>query len=119
MTNATESVKYNYITPAADIYEEETKFVLKADLPGVSKEGLDVTVENNLLEITGKTDPELFIHTDESREEGIYAYKRSFKIDRNIDTGRISASLQDGVLTLELAKSEEVKPKKIEISYKH
>lgn len=119
MTNATETVKYNYITPAADIYEEENMFILKADLPGVSKEGLDVTVENNLLEITGKTDPELFIHTAESQEEGVYAYKRSFKIDRNIDTGRISASLEDGVLTLELAKSEEIKPKKIEISYKH
>ncbi|MDA3899252.1 MAG: Hsp20/alpha crystallin family protein [Spirochaetes bacterium] len=118
MNKNIENTQYNYITPATDIYEEEGHFVLQADIPGVTKDGLDVTLENNLLEITAKTDPELFLHTKESENEGVYAYRRSFKIDRNIDSQKISASLEDGVLTLELGKSEEVKPKKIEITYK-
>lgn len=107
--------RYN-VVPAADIYETDNEYVIKADMPGVKKENLEIVIEDNELLIVGRID------VDESRlnnlkycECRLYDYRRSFIVGDTIDRNGISANLEDGVLTLTLPKSEMVKPKKIEI----
>jgi HSP20 family protein len=103
-----------YISPPVDIYETGEGLVVKADLPGVSKQTLDVRVENNLLTIRGEAthaapgDP---IY----REYGLVNFFRQFELNEKVDQSKISAELKHGVLTLNLPKAEEAKPKKIDI----
>jgi len=103
-----------YVTPAVDIYETGDGLVVKADLPGVAKENLDIRVENNLLTIRGAAahvapgDP---IY----REYGLANFYRQFELTDRVDQSKISAALQHGVLTLNLPKAEEAKPRKIEV----
>jgi HSP20 family protein len=103
-----------YITPPVDIYETADGLVVKADLPGVAKEGLDVRVENSLLTIRGKAahaapgDPVY-------REYGLVNFFRQFELNERVDQGKISADLKQGVLTLNLPKAEEAKPRQIEV----
>jgi HSP20 family molecular chaperone IbpA len=103
-----------YVTPPVDIYETAEGLVVKADLPGVSKDGLDVRVENNLLTIRGKAAhaaPGEAIY----REYGLVNFFRQFEINQRVDQSKISAELAHGVLTLNLPKAEEAKPKRIDI----
>jgi HSP20 family protein len=103
--------------PAVDIYEDENGFTLKADMPGVTKENLNITLENNKLEIHGKSeDTEKDESTLKYSEFKMYDYHRSFILNDDINTNEIAANLENGVLTLTLPKSEEVKPKKIAIN---
>jgi HSP20 family protein len=103
-----------YITPPVDIYETADGLVVKADLPGVAKEDLDVGVENSLLTIRGKAahaapgDPVY-------REYGLVNFFRQFELNERVDQSKISAELKHGVLTLTLPKAEEAKPRKIEV----
>lgn len=103
-----------YVTPPVDIYESAEGLVVKADLPGVSKEGLDLRVENNLLTIQGRAshaapgDPVY-------REYGLVNFFRQFELNEKVDQSKISAELKHGVLTLNLAKAEEMKPRKIDV----
>jgi HSP20 family protein len=103
-----------YITPPVDIHETVDGLVVKADLPGVSKEGLDVRVENNLLTIRGKAahaapgDP---IY----REYELVNFFRQFELNERVDQSKISADLKHGVLSLDLPKAEEAKPRKIDV----
>lgn len=103
-----------YITPPVDIYETGDGLVVKADLPGVSKENLDVRVENNLLTIRGRSahvapgDPVY-------REYQLVHFFRQFELNERVDQGKISADLKHGVLTLMLPKAEEAKPRKIDV----
>lgn len=103
-----------YVTPPVDIYETGEGLVVKADLPGVDKENLDVRVENNLLSIRGRAthaapgDP---IY----REYGLINFFRQFELNERVDQSKISADLKNGVLTLNLPKAEEAKPRKIDV----
>ncbi|HUK42175.1 MAG TPA: Hsp20/alpha crystallin family protein [Candidatus Acidoferrales bacterium] len=103
-----------YITPPVDIYEIGEGLAVKADLPGVAKEGLDVRVENNLLTIRGKAhhiapgDPVY-------REYGLVNFFRQFELNEKVDQTKISAELKNGVLTLKLPRAEETKPRKIDV----
>jgi HSP20 family protein len=103
-----------YVTPPVDIYETGDGLVVKADLPGVAKESLDVRVENNLLTILGKAthvapgDP---IY----REYELVNFFRQFELNEKVDQSKISADLKHGVLTLNLTKAEETKPRKIDV----
>jgi HSP20 family protein len=103
-----------YITPPVDIYETADGLVVKADLPGVANEGLDIRVENSLLTIRGKAahaapgDPVY-------REYGLVNFFRQFELNERVDQSKISADLKHGVLTVNLPKAEEAKPRKIEV----
>jgi HSP20 family protein len=103
-----------YVTPPVDIYENGEGLVVKADLPGVAKENLDVRVENSLLTIYGRptrvapADP---IH----REYELVNFFRQFELNERVDQSKISADLKHGVLTLLLPKAEEAKPRKIDV----
>lgn len=103
------------IVPTADIYETDNEFVVKADMPGVTKENLDITLENNQLEINGKISAGTEGDSLKYCEFRLYNYHRSFTVGDAINTGDIRANLENGVLTLTLPKSEKVKPRKIEI----
>jgi HSP20 family molecular chaperone IbpA len=103
-----------YIAPPVDIYETNEGLALMADLPGVSKENLDVRVENDMLTIRGNAshkapgDP---IY----REYELANFFRQFELGEKVDQGRIAAELKHGVLTLSLPKAEEAKPRRIEV----
>ena len=103
-----------YVTPPVDIYETAEGLVVKADLPGVARQGLDVRVENSTLTILGKA-----AHAAPGepiyREYGLVNFFRQFELNDRVDQQKISAELNHGVLTLNLPKAEEAKPRKIEV----
>jgi len=103
-----------YVTPPVDIYETAEGLVVKADLPGVAKESLDVRVENNQLTIQARA---AHVAPGEPiyREYGLVNFFRQFELNERVDQSNISAELKHGVLTLNLAKAEEAKPKRIDI----
>ncbi len=103
------------IVPPADIYETENEYVIKADMPGVSRENLEITLEKDNLEISGKVQESGNQDNLRYAEYRLHNYSRSFVVGDGINREGISASLENGVLTLTLPKSERVKPRKIEI----
>jgi len=104
------------LIPAADIFEKENEYLLVAELPGVSKNTLEIEVENEELIIRGKPDwkkGEWNLSYGEFVDQ--YEFERVFSIGRDIDREKIKAGMENGILTLELPKAEEMKPRKIEI----
>lgn len=103
-----------YVTPPVDIYETENGLVVVADLPGVSKEGLDVGVEDDILTIRGVSRDSL-PGKPVYREFALGDYFRQFELSDKVDRAKITAELKHGVLTLTLPKAEAAKPKKIDV----
>ena len=104
-----------FVAPEVNISETRDGYVLEAEMPGVNKEGLEITLEGTDITIVGrrgrgKAPGEPLFH--ESRD---LDFRRVFELDPVIDTGKISARMDQGVLTLTLPKSERVKPRKISV----
>ena len=102
---------------AIDVVEEKEQYVLKADLPGINKEDIKVSVENGVLTIEGERKSEAE-HKDKQihRIERSYGqFVRSLNVGTHVDTARIRANYKDGVLELIVPKTEEIKPKSIDI----
>jgi HSP20 family protein len=104
-------------TPAVDIYETENELVLKADLPDVDPQNVDVRVENQTLTVSGGRKFE-----SEKSEKGFHRiersygnFTRSFTVPNTFDTGNVAASFKNGVLTVKLPKKEAAKPRQIKI----
>jgi HSP20 family protein len=104
-----------FVAPDVNIYETEDAFVLQAEMPGVTKEALEIVLEGNALTFVGRRDEELLPGNPLYRESRNAHYRRVFELDPSIDTDRIAAEMHQGVLTLRLPKAERVKPRKIEI----
>ena len=104
--------------PAVDIYETENELVIKADLPDVNPQNLDIRVENNILTIRGERKFESKVKEDNYlRVERAYgSFSRSFSLANSVKTEAIKADYQNGVLTLSLPKREEAKPKQIKVT---
>jgi len=104
-----------YVTPPVDIYDLPDGLVVMADVPGVTPERLDVRVDNNVLTIRARTE---HAPTAEPtyREYQLVNYFRQFELSDKVDQDHIGAELKNGVLTLNLPKSEEAKPRKIAVS---
>ena len=104
--------------PAVDIFETEHELVVKADLPEVTPQNLDIRVENNILTIRGERKFEKKV--DESnylRVERAYgSFARSFSLANTVNSEAIKADYQNGVLTLSIPKREEAKPKQIKVN---
>ena len=103
------------VAPRADIFETDTAFVILADMPGVGPDGVEVVADSRTLTVRGSvsrspTDAEL-----EHREFELADYRRAFTLTEDLDTDRISGTLRDGVLRVEIPKSERVQPKKIPV----
>jgi HSP20 family protein len=103
--------------PAVDIYETEQNLVVKADLPDVKPEELDIRVENNILTIRGERKFEKSVNENNYlRVERSYgSFSRSFSLANTVNTEAIQADYKNGVLTLSIPKREEAKPKQIKV----
>jgi HSP20 family protein len=103
--------------PAVDIFETEHSLVVKADLPDIKPEELDIRVENNLLTIRGERKFEKKVNEDNYlRVERSYgSFSRSFSLANTVNAEAIQAEYKNGVLTLDIPKREEAKPKQIKV----
>ena len=103
-----------HLRPPVDIYDTPEALVLMADLPGVSKENLDVRVDDKMLTIQAKAE-DAVPGDPIYREFELGSFFRQFELGEEIDTQRINAELKHGVMTLTLPKAEKAKPKQIEV----
>jgi len=102
--------------PPTDIFESDDVLTIVMEMPGVDREDVDVNVENGVLRVDGRLDFSKYegmqpVYT----EYNIGHYRRSFSLSSKVDQDRISAQMQDGVLTLLLPKAEEAKPRRISV----
>jgi len=104
-----------YVAPNVNIFETPEGYVLQAEMPGVSKDGLEITVEGTEIAIVGRRNPETTAGQTLFRERHAADYRRVFELDPAIDTAKVSAKIEQGVLTVSLPKSERVKPRKITV----
>ena len=104
--------------PAVDIYETENELVLKADLPDISEKDLDIRVENNMLTIRGERKFEQKVeHDNYLRVERSYgSFSRRFTLPNSVNTETIKAEYRNGVLTVEMPKRAESKPKQVKVA---
>jgi HSP20 family protein len=114
--NAVQRRAEQFVTPVASVVEDGDAYLLKVEMPGVNKEGLEISVENNELTITGRRDLAQIEGTLIHRESRTEDFRRFFELDPSIDTSKISARIDQGFLTLTLPKAEQVKPRKIAVS---
>jgi HSP20 family protein len=115
-TQNTRRESEKFITPVASVNETADGYTLELEMPGVSKDGLEISVENNELSIVGRRSNPAIEGTLLHRESRPHNYRRSFEIDPSIDSGKIAARMSQGIVTLVLPKAEEVKPRKIAVS---
>lgn len=107
----------NVLRPPVDIHETTDAIVLRADMPGVTRERLEVRLDGNTLVIEGAIGI-----APQEQMTAVYAdvrsttYRRHFALSNELDAGKIAANLQNGVLTLTIPKREEVRPRRIEVS---
>jgi len=103
--------------PAVDIYETEKEIVVKAELPDVKLEDVDIRVENNTLTLTGERRQEKEIKQENYHrvERNYGAFSRTFTMPGTVDAEKIEASYADGVLRITLPKREEARPKQIQV----
>jgi HSP20 family protein len=104
--------------PAVDIYETAEKdVVVKVDLPEMKRENIKVTFENNVLSIEGQREVASNVERDRFHriERGHGQFRRSFTLPATVDSSRVDANYQDGVLTVTLPRRAETKPKQIQI----
>lgn len=103
--------------PSADIYETDDSYVVSADLPGMNKDYIQIEMRNGRLRIRGEkkfekeTSPEEYVRRERTHGE----FMRSFAIPQNVDTTNIKAKYENGVLEVTIPKTEESKPKRIEV----
>lgn len=108
--------RLDYVVPAVNLRQDSDGFTLEAEMPGVSKAGVEITFDDGKLTLTGhKAEPKTagsVVH----RESVGQAYRRVFDLDPSIDAEKISASIEQGLLTVHLPKAEASKPRKISVN---
>jgi len=105
-----------YLIPPVDVIEDSKGITLRADLPGVSKDKLTLHVESDTLTITG----EVVLPVTEGieatyAEVSVPRFRRVFTLSKELDTGKVSAELKQGVLTLRIPKAEHAQPRRIDV----
>ncbi|MFN0158596.1 MAG: Hsp20/alpha crystallin family protein [Bacteroidota bacterium] len=108
-------------SPAVDIAEHDTEYVVKVELPGINKDDVKITMQNNILTIRGEKKQE-----KETKESNLYrveraygSFRRSFTLPATVKGDKIEASYNDGILSITLPKADEAKPKQIEVKVKY
>jgi HSP20 family molecular chaperone IbpA len=104
-----------YVSPPVDIYEVDNGLMVMADIPGVMQEQLEIRVDNHVLTIYGRVSKNE-IPESTYREYELVSYFRQFELSDKVDENKITADLKHGVLTLNLPKAEEARPRKIAVS---
>ena len=104
-------------SPSVDVYDDDKKFVIKAEIPGVDKKNIHIDVKESVLTLSGERS-----HENEVKEENFYRkerafgkFERSFTLPEGIDPDSIEADYKDGVLNIIIPKPEEKEPKKISV----
>ena len=111
-----ETVPKQALAPAVDIAESESGITLLADMPGVSKERLTIKVEGDNLTIEGQAQIDVPENIELLHSEVRSPYfRRSFTLSRDLDPAKIEATLRNGVLQMHIPKSEQARPKRIEV----
>ena len=102
--------------PRTDLYENGDTFEIRAEVPGIAKDDLNVNIQGNYLEISGsRTDDTPDGYKVHRTERGTSTFSRSFTLPGDVDADKVEAELKDGILYLVLHKSEAAKPKQITI----
>ncbi|MFQ6102819.1 MAG: Hsp20/alpha crystallin family protein [Candidatus Glassbacteria bacterium] len=103
--------------PAVDIFEKDDEITLKAELPGLTKDDVNISIENGSLTITGekKRENEFSDENCQRIERSYGKFQRTFSLPSTVDSSKVNAVFKDGVLSISLGKKEEAKPKKIEV----
>lgn len=104
----------HFVTPAVDIFESEQGLTLVADVPGLDREHLSIDIDKGILTLEGRA-PSVQGGAEIYREFTMPRYYRQFQLPDSVDLSRISAEIQNGVLTLQLPKAEAAKPRRIEV----
>jgi HSP20 family protein len=109
-----EQTRY-YATPLVNIRSTKDGYELMAEMPGVSKEGVEITVENGQLTLVGHRRPVQVSGRRIYRERREHDFRRVYELDPSLDASRVSAKIDQGVLTVMLPKAEAVKPQRITV----
>jgi len=118
-TNEDNSINtLNQWRPAVDVEEEEDRYVIHADLPGVEAKDIEITMENGVLTLKGKRSNETTEESDGyKRVERVHGtFYRSFSLPESADADKIEAKSKDGVLEIVLPKHEKVQPRRIAVT---
>ena len=104
-------------SPALDLYESGDHLVAVVELPGMSKEAIDISLHDGTLTITGERKRESNNgETAQRTERYVGTFRRSITLPTRVDASKVSATYQDGILKVTLPKAEEAKPKQIQVS---
>ncbi|MBO9514447.1 MAG: Hsp20/alpha crystallin family protein [Variovorax sp.] len=104
------------LTPPVDVFEDATGITLLADLPGVSRDKLDLQIEAGTLTIEAESALAVPEGLQSSHTEvGLARFRRVFTLSKELDTDKVSAQLSNGVLTLRIPKAERAQPRRIEV----
>lgn len=115
-TGQTRNMPKQALAPAVDIAENESGIVLFADMPGVAKDRLTIKVEGDNLTIEGQAQVDVPENIELLHSEVRSPYfRRSFTLSRDLDPAKIEATLKNGVLQMHIPKSEEARPKRIDV----
>lgn len=113
-----ESLSAGSFVPAVDVYEDANKLVLKLEVPGINQDDLDIRLENQTLIVRGERK-----FAAEEKEENFHrierrygSFVRSFMLPSTVDTESVKANYEAGVLSIDLAKRAEAKPKQIKVA---
>jgi len=115
-----EALSLSKWSPACDIFEDENTLMIKAELPGVNRDNVKVSIENNILTIRGerKFEDEVKRENYHRVERAYGEFMRSFTLPNYVDAAKIKAEFKDGMLNLTLPKLEEAKAKHIDVAIK-
>jgi len=115
-----EDYSFSSWTPAVYIAEHDDEYLVKVELPGVNKDEVKLTLENNILTIRGekKQEKETKKENYHRVERSYGSFQRSFTLPAAVKSDKIDASYKDGILKVSLPKAEEAKPKQIEVKVK-
>lgn len=108
--------QHGYVSPRVNITETKEGYLLEAEMPGVNKSGLEIALEGNELTLIGRRQEEVQNLDPLYRESTRRDFRRVFVLDPTLDTAKIEAKIENGVLRLHLPKAEQVKPRKIKVT---
>jgi HSP20 family protein len=107
--------RVEYFTPRVDLHQDADGYTLEVEMPGVNKQGVEITVEDGKLVLGGHRPLAGEFGRSVHRERKAGEYRRVFDLDPSIDATKISARVEQGLLTVHLPKAEAVKPRKITV----
>jgi len=112
---AGQTQRQTFVTPMASIQELPEGYLLEVEMPGVNKDGLEITIENGELTLVGHFVGAELKGREIFRETRRVDYRRVFELDPSIDVEHVEAKIDQGLLKVRLSKAESVKPRRIEV----